>query len=386
MQEVNAIILAAGKGSRMKSDGYDTPKPLLPIMGVPNVERTVLMLQEFGITDITILCSSDCLNHYQFLQNRYHCKILHSADPHNTLYTMNQAIDKLHDTFVIEGDLVLARNVFSCEDRSFYYTMRYPKIGEDEWCPVLEDQRISSIKIGRFSDPCIVGISFWAQKDCSTLRSILKEYFSEENFGDNTLFWDNCIAEALDHLWIGTHEVSPNDVCEMNTGFEYEYAKEMCSRYYSSCQNFILDYSREKRIHPRRVSFVLDLKACKQWQQYLLSYLNGRSREREEKPNPTVFTKGEYPFMVKDLQTGKYIAYFDIAEAAEYILLRRLFVHETVRGQGIGTEIVNYIKLYSKLSNKELRVNVYEEKAENFYLKLGMAPYFKTLRFPMEDL
>lgn len=38
---MNAIILAAGKGSRMRKDGYSTPKPLLPILGVPNLERTV---------------------------------------------------------------------------------------------------------------------------------------------------------------------------------------------------------------------------------------------------------------------------------------------------------------------------------------------------------
>lgn len=41
---MNAIILAAGKGSRMRKDGYSTPKPLLPILGVPNLERTVWML------------------------------------------------------------------------------------------------------------------------------------------------------------------------------------------------------------------------------------------------------------------------------------------------------------------------------------------------------
>ena len=52
---MNAIILAAGKGSRMRKDGYSTPKPLLPILGVPNLERTVWMLHEFGIEDITVL-------------------------------------------------------------------------------------------------------------------------------------------------------------------------------------------------------------------------------------------------------------------------------------------------------------------------------------------
>ena len=56
---MNAIILAAGKGSRMRKDGYSTPKPLLPILGVPNLERTVWMLHEFGIEDITVLCNSE---------------------------------------------------------------------------------------------------------------------------------------------------------------------------------------------------------------------------------------------------------------------------------------------------------------------------------------
>ena len=89
--------------------------------------------------------------------------------------------------------------------------------------------------------------------------------------------------------------------------------------------------------------------------------------------------------MVKDKQTGNYVAYFDIAEASDYILLRRLFINQENRRHGIGREIVNYIKLYAKLSNKELRVNVYTADVEQFYRKLGMKPYFKTFRFPMED-
>lgn len=62
---MNAIILAAGKGSRMRKDGYSTPKPLLPILGVPNLERTVWMLHEFGIEDITVLCNSEFLEQYR---------------------------------------------------------------------------------------------------------------------------------------------------------------------------------------------------------------------------------------------------------------------------------------------------------------------------------
>lgn len=52
---MNAIILAAGNSNRMKQDGYSIPKPLLPIFGIPNIERTVILLQEFGVNEITVL-------------------------------------------------------------------------------------------------------------------------------------------------------------------------------------------------------------------------------------------------------------------------------------------------------------------------------------------
>lgn len=89
--------------------------------------------------------------------------------------------------------------------------------------------------------------------------------------------------------------------------------------------------------------------------------------------------------MVKNVQSQEYIAYFDVAESSEYILLRRLFVDERYRRQGIGSKIVNYIKLYATLSNKEMRVNIYEKEAEHFYSALGMRLYFKTFRFLTED-
>lgn len=316
----------------------------------------------------------------------YRCHILHNPIYRNTLYSMNQAIDLFHDTFVIEGDLVLARNIFSRQDNSFYYVMRYPQCGEDAWHPILEGEQITSFQIGYSNEPCLLGVSFWAQKDCPLVKSVLREYFTEENFKNDSIFWDDCITSVLRQIPIRVREVSSSDACEMNTGIEYKFAQEMCSKYFQNCLPFILDYGREQAIRSHRLNFVEDIDSCTQWQEQLLDYLGDKSQEGNLSRNPTVFTCGEFPFMAKDTQTGDYVAYFDVAEASHYILLRRLFVAQEARRHGIGSEIVRYIKLYAKLSNKELRVNVYDADAEQFYRKLGMKPYFKTLRFPMEDL
>jgi NDP-sugar pyrophosphorylase family protein len=50
-----AVILAAGKGTRMGTLTSDLPKPMLPVNGVPVLERIVRNLAASGISDILIV-------------------------------------------------------------------------------------------------------------------------------------------------------------------------------------------------------------------------------------------------------------------------------------------------------------------------------------------
>ncbi|MGC6396742.1 NTP transferase domain-containing protein, partial [Pasteurella multocida] len=52
---MNAIILAAGLGSRFKDVTKKIHKSLLPINGIPNIENTIQNLIEAGIDDIYIV-------------------------------------------------------------------------------------------------------------------------------------------------------------------------------------------------------------------------------------------------------------------------------------------------------------------------------------------
>lgn len=384
---MNAIILAAGRSSRMKKDGYDSPKPLLPIEGLPNIERTILMLHQFGIQEIVIICGSENFDAYYYLQRKYGCQIIQSQLHFNTLHSMSLVLDKMDDTFVIEGDVVLAKNIFIKSDTSFYYTTKYENCEIDAWCPTIDAGKIIGFKIGSTSMPCIFGVSFWAHKDCPTIISELKQFYTEEHFRDKNLFWDDHIATILDRLCLGVYEISSRDACEMNTGQEYQIAQKMCAQYYRNCEQFILDFndSTKDQSPVMELAFVKDLASCQEWQLRLLEYVDGTASHLFGSPPPFVFNKGEHPFMVKNVQSQEYIAYFDVAESSEYILLRRLFVDERYRRQGIGSKIVNYIKLYATLSNKEMRVNIYEKEAEHFYSALGMRLYFKTFRFLTED-
>ena len=51
------VIMAGGKGTRIQSIASDIPKPMIPIDGIPVLEREILSLQNQGFTDIIITIS-----------------------------------------------------------------------------------------------------------------------------------------------------------------------------------------------------------------------------------------------------------------------------------------------------------------------------------------
>lgn len=53
--DIKAIILAAGRGSRMKAFTEDVPKCLVPLCGQSLLERQIKVLKKAGINDITLV-------------------------------------------------------------------------------------------------------------------------------------------------------------------------------------------------------------------------------------------------------------------------------------------------------------------------------------------
>lgn len=50
-----AVILAAGKGTRLRASADDLPKPLHELAGVPLIKRTILTLGEAGIARVVVV-------------------------------------------------------------------------------------------------------------------------------------------------------------------------------------------------------------------------------------------------------------------------------------------------------------------------------------------
>jgi len=51
----DAVILAAGKGTRLRENADDLPKPLYTVGGVPLIKRTIMTLAAAGVTKVVVV-------------------------------------------------------------------------------------------------------------------------------------------------------------------------------------------------------------------------------------------------------------------------------------------------------------------------------------------
>lgn len=109
---MKAIILAGGRGKRLRPITDKIPKPLIPINGKPLIERTIKYLKKYGITEIIISSGykSDLIK--KFLKNKknFGCEIIFSNEktPLGTGGAIKKALKHVDEEsfLVLNGDIV----------------------------------------------------------------------------------------------------------------------------------------------------------------------------------------------------------------------------------------------------------------------------------------
>ena len=130
---MNAIILAAGMGTRLRPFTDDRPKCLVAVNGVPMVERQIQFLKEKGIDDITLI-SGYKAEALEYLKDKYGVDIIFNDryDTCNNINSLYIVRDRFHDTYILEGDVFMEKNVLLGEiGQSTYFARKkaYEKKG-----------------------------------------------------------------------------------------------------------------------------------------------------------------------------------------------------------------------------------------------------------------
>lgn len=224
---MNAIILAAGMGERLRPLTNDRPKPLVDVLGEPMIERQIRFLREAGVDDVTVVAGyfSEKL---AYLVPRYGVNIVHNEkyNVYNNIYSIYLVRDLLGDTYVVEGDVYLHNNIFLKPIRksSYFSVMRFGF--EKEWILDADaDGRVTGIRIADGDGYIMSGVSRWTEAESGKIRRLLERRMELPGF--ETLFWDDIVRENIEVFDVWMERLESDDVFEIDTPSELLRVEEL---------------------------------------------------------------------------------------------------------------------------------------------------------------
>lgn len=220
---MNAIILAAGMGTRLRPLTNERPKCLVEVNGVPMVERQIQFLKEKGIDDITLVSGykAEALN---YLRGKYGVDIVFNDryDSCNNIHSLYIVRERFHDTYVLEGDVYMDKNVLLSEMSHSTYFARKKKY-ENEWgLDVDADNCLTHINIGDGDGYLMSGISYWKKEDCEKIIAHMENVYSTQDYAN--LYWDNMVLDIYPELDIHVREI--DGIYEIDTPEELKEVEE----------------------------------------------------------------------------------------------------------------------------------------------------------------
>lgn len=109
---VTAVVLAGGKGTRLRPFTVTFPKPLVPVGDKPILERLLLQLADAGVTRVVLSLGHlsslirSYIDHHQALNDRLAISYVEEDTPLGTAGAIRLVQDLDESFFVMNGDLL----------------------------------------------------------------------------------------------------------------------------------------------------------------------------------------------------------------------------------------------------------------------------------------
>lgn len=188
-----AVIMAAGKGTRMYPLTENTPKPLIPVFDEPIIERTIKALKNKGINEIYIVVGY-LAEKFNYLKDKYNVELINNPlfDTCNNISSLYAARDHIENSVILEGDIWIENDdLIKTEFDYSGYTSIPINEPTNEWLQTVDgsDFMISCSRTGGISGWILYGISYWSEEDAVKLaEDIETEFIKNKN---TEIYWDD---------------------------------------------------------------------------------------------------------------------------------------------------------------------------------------------------
>ncbi|MCD4550328.1 MULTISPECIES: NTP transferase domain-containing protein [unclassified Schaalia] len=221
MVHPQAIVMAAGLGTRMSPVTLETPKPLVTVQGTSMIETVIGALLNAGVTRVHIVVGY-LKEQFQFLTEKYPSVTLINNEEYleknniSSIYAAAHVLDE-GPTFICEGDLVISDPQILCQPlESSCYFGRMVQGHTDDWVFDCDSSgRITRVGKKGNDTYAMVGLSFFNAQDARHLAEYIRRAYQQD--GHEQLFWDDIVNKHIQELDLRICPVQANQISEIDT-------------------------------------------------------------------------------------------------------------------------------------------------------------------------
>lgn len=201
---MQAIIMAAGKGSRLGELTRDIPKSFVEIKGKKLIEYNLRLLEKYGIDDIILVTGYHCEAFEKLVRDRNDIHLVFNPfyEMTNVLGSFYIGMEALHDDFIflhadtlcepeifeklvhMQGDIVLPVEYKRCDEEAMKVRSENGRVIE------ITKQMSLDVAEGEF-----IGMAAFQKKVVPALKEKTKQLLKEKEFG---AYFESAIQRLID--------------------------------------------------------------------------------------------------------------------------------------------------------------------------------------------